>query len=428
MTTVAPADPSSYQPNAKYVLLLGLMCALPAVTSDIYLPSLPDVARDLHTTTTAVQLTMTGVLVGGALGQLVVGPLSDRFGRRRPVLIGIALHIVISLLCALAPGIGALIALRAVQGFFNAAATVVAIAVIRDRFTGSDASRLLSRLMLVIGVAPLFAPTVGGLIAGQWGWRAVFVGLAVFGGALWLAVWQRLPETLPPQRRRAAGLRPALRGYRALLRDQHFVAIAVLPGLGMAVLISYVIGSPFVLREGYGLSANQFALLFATNGVALVGGAQINASLVRRVAPIRILRFTLPLLFAATLVLLIVALTKAGGLFGLLAALWVTLGLLQFIPPNASAIALSRHGAIAGTAAAFIGAMQAGVAGVVSPLVGVLGGDARAMCLVMIASATGALLILATATPAYRRGGWRQLDSFSTPPAGQPPRIEPTRA
>ena len=196
----------------------------------------------------------------------------------------------------------------------------------------------------------------------------------------------------------------------------------------MAVLMSYVIGSPFVLREGYGLTANQFALLLAMNGVALVGGAQINASLVRRVAPIRILRCALPLLLVAAVVLLIVALTGVGALFGLLAALWVTLGLIQFIPPNASAIALSRHGAIAGTAAAFIGAMQAGVAGVVSPLVGVLGGDARAMCLVMIASATAALLILATATPAYHRGGWRQLEGFSTPPAGQPPRVTPTRA
>lgn len=132
MNTVVSANPRTYQPNAKYVLLLGLMCALPAVTSDIYLPSLPDVARDLHTTTTAVQLTMTGVLVGGAVGQLVVGPLSDRFGRRRPVLIGVALHIVISLLCALAPGIGTLIALRVAQGFFNARNHVVAIAVIRD--------------------------------------------------------------------------------------------------------------------------------------------------------------------------------------------------------------------------------------------------------------------------------------------------------
>ena len=168
MSTGGPANPHGYQPNVKYVLLLGLMCALPAVTSDIYLPSLPEVARDLHTTTTAVQLTMTGVLLGGAVGQLVVGPLSDRFGRRRPVLVGIALHIVISLLCALAPGVGALIALRVLQGFFNAAATVVAIAVIRDRFTGSDASRLLSRLMLVIGVSPPAGRTSGRAAGRTW--------------------------------------------------------------------------------------------------------------------------------------------------------------------------------------------------------------------------------------------------------------------
>lgn len=396
---------TAYQPNARYVLLLGLMAALPAVTSDIYLPSLPDVARDLGTTTAVVQLTMTGVLVGAAVGQLVVGPLSDRFGRRRPALVGIALHVVISLLGALAPDIGTLIALRVVQGFFNAAATVVAIAVIRDRFVGSDASRLLSRLMLVIGVAPLLAPTVGGLIAGWAGWRAVFGALALFGAVLWVVVWRRLPETLPPDRRRAGGLGPALRGYATLLRDRHFVAVAVLPGLGMAVLMSYVVGSPFVLREGFGLSTNQFALVFAVNGVALVGGAQINATLVRRVAPIRILRCALLLLLAAAVVLLVLALTGAGGLFGLLGALWVTLGLIQFILPNASAIALSRHGSMAGTAAAFIGALQAGVAGVISPLVGVLGGDARAMAVVMVGAVTAAVLVLAVATPAYRRDG-----------------------
>src|SRR5450759_2660053 len=136
-TSTPPVTPTpAYRPNARYVLLLGSMAALPAVSTDIYLPSLPDVARDLGTGAAAVQLTMTGMLIGGAVGQLVIGPMSDRFGRRRPVLIGIALHIVISLLCALAPGIGTLIALRVVQGFFNAAATVVAIAVIRDRFTG----------------------------------------------------------------------------------------------------------------------------------------------------------------------------------------------------------------------------------------------------------------------------------------------------
>ena len=396
----------TYRPHAKYVLLLGSMTALPAVATDIYLPSLPDVARELGTTATAVQLTLTSTLIGGAVGQLAIGPLSDRLGRRLPVLVGLTLHVLTSLLCAIAPNIEALIGLRALQGFFNASATVVAMAVIRDRFVGADASQLMSRLMLVIGVAPLFAPSVGGLIAGEFGWRAVFVALAVFGVGLWLVVWRRLPETLPAERRREGGLRTALGGYRLLLRDRHFVALAVLPGLGMAALFAYVMGSPFTLREEYGLTAHQFALLFAFNGFGLVAGAQVNAYLVRRMAPIRILRLAVPSVLVLALLLWLVVATDAGGLAGLLVVLFALLTLINFIAPNASALALGRHGEMAGTAAAFIGALQAGMAGGISPLVGVLGGDAAAMAVVMAGSTALAFGVLAVATPAYRRGGW----------------------
>jgi DHA1 family bicyclomycin/chloramphenicol resistance-like MFS transporter len=402
----ASAEPTpTYRPNAKYVLLLGLMCALPAISTDIYLPSLPDVAADLHTSATAAQLTMTAMLIGGAVGQLVIGPLSDRFGRRRPVLVGVSLHVVTSLLCAVAPAIVPLIALRTMQGFFNASASVVAMAVIRDRFVGADASRLMSRLMLVIGVAPLFAPSVGGLIAGEWGWRAVFLALAIFGVVLWVVVWRRLPETLPPERRRQGGLGAALSGYRKLVKDRHFMALAILPGLGVAVLMSYVVASPFVLREGYGLSSHQFSLLFAINGIGLVAGAQVNAALVRRVAPIRIVRVVLPVSLGLTLVLLSIAITGWGGLAALLVVLWLILAMVNFVPPNASALALSRHGEVAGTAAAVIGATQAGVSGIVSPLSGLLGGDAVAMAAVMVGASVAALLVLSLATPAYHRDG-----------------------
>ncbi|RMI12639.1 Bcr/CflA family efflux MFS transporter [Cellulomonas triticagri] len=387
--------------------MLGVMTALPAVTTDIYLPSLPDVADDLGTSAAAAQMTMSAMLVGGAVGQLVIGPLSDRFGRRKPVLVGVTLHVITSLLCAFAPAIGPLIALRALQGFFNASASVVAMAVIRDRFVGPDASRLLSRLMLVIGVAPLFAPSIGGLIAGEFGWRGVFVGLALYGAALWVVVLLRLPETLPRERR-LASTRGAWRGYGVLLRDRHFVALSVLPGLGQAVLMSYVVGSPFVLREGFGLSANQFALVFAVNGVGLVAGAQINASLVRKFAPIQIIRTALPVSCFLTAALVVLAATGAGGLPAILVMLFLIMSMCSFTPPNASAIALSRHGERAGTAAAFIGSLQAGVAGVVSPLVGALGEDALAMSTVMAGAAAAALLVLALATPAYRRGGWTQ--------------------
>ena len=406
-TSGAPADGPTprYRPDARHVLLLGAMTALPAISTDIYLPSLPDVARDLGTSAAAVQLTMTGMLVGGAVGQLVIGPLSDRFGRRLPVLVGVALHVVVSLLCAVAPAIVPLVALRVAQGFFNASATVCAMALLRDRFVGADASRLMSRLMLVIGVAPLFAPSLGGLIAGQWGWRAVFVVLAVLGAGLWVVVAVKMPETLPREMRRTGGVRTALAGYRSLLRDRHFVALALLPGLAMAVLMTYVVASPFVLREGFGLSEHQFSLLFAVNGIGLVIGAQVNAALVRRVAPIRILRAAMVVTLVLTVVLLVLALTGAGGLPALLVVLWLVLALVNLAPPNASALALGRHGAMAGTAAAFIGFLQAGTGGVVANLSGVLGGGAVAMAAVMTGAALLGLAVLALATPAFRRGG-----------------------
>lgn len=401
---VEPGAPAPYHPTPQFVALMGAMAALGAMTVDMYLPSLPDVAADLGTSDAAAQFTISGVLIGAALGQIVVGPLSDRFGRRRPALIGLAVHVVASLLCMIVPAIGPLILLRMLQGVGNSAAGITAMAVIRDRLTGGPAARVLSRLMLVIGLAPLLAPTIGGLIAGAAGWRAVFGVLAALGLALAVVVWRFLPETLPPERRATEGLGGALRGYRSLLADRHFVALAVLPGLAMGALISYVAGSPFVLRVGYGLSENQFALIFALNGIGLVLGAQVNAALVRRVAPIRIVRVALPITLALALVLLAVAVTGAGGLLGILVPLWLLLSVLGLIPPNASAMALARHGERAGTAAALIGAMQAGVAGLISPLVGALGGDAVAMAIAVLVSVASAFAVLAIATPAYRRG------------------------
>jgi len=400
----APALPPRISP--AFVALLGSMTGLGAFTTDIYLPSLPAVGADLGASAAATQLTISGTLIGGALGQLVIGPLSDRFGRRRPALIGIVGHIVASLLCVVAGGIVPLIGLRVLQGVGNSAAGVVAMAVIRDRFTGSTAARVISRLMLIIGAAPLFAPSIGGLIAGLAGWRAVFVALALLGVVIGFLVWRWLPETLLVERRQRAGVGGALRGYGALLRDRHFVALAVLPGIGQAALMSYVAGSPYVLRQGFGLSANQFAAIFAINGVGLVAGAQLNGWLVYRVAPIRILRVALPGAIGLAVVLLFIARAGTGGLIGLLVPLWFLLAVNGFVPPNASALALSRHGERAGTAAAMIGSLQVGLAGVVSPLVGLLGEDAASMTVVMLGCLLVALGPLVFATPAYRRGGW----------------------
>lgn len=379
------------------------MAALPAVTTDMYLPSLPVVVSELDTSPALVQATITGVLVGGAVGQLLVGPLSDRFGRRRPVLVGVALHVLASLLCVVAAGIVPLLALRVVQGIGNAAATTTAMAVIRDRYSGATASAILSRLMLVIGLAPLLAPLAGSLVADLAGWRAVFGVLAALGAGLAAVVWRFLPETLPPARRRTDGPAGVLGGYGVLVRDRQFLALAVLPGLGLGALMCYVAGSPFVFQEQYGLSEAQFALLFAVNGIGLVLGSQVNASLVRRFAPLQLMRVGVPVALGLALFLLLVAARDLGGLVGLTVPLWLLITVNAVLPPNASALALSRHGERAGAAAAVIGALQAGIAGAVSPLVGLLGEDGVAMATVIVGVMAVALLVLATGTPAYRR-------------------------
>ncbi len=390
-------------PSARFVLLVGAMAALPAVTTDMYLPSLPVVVSELDTSPALVQATITGVLVGGAVGQLLVGPLSDRFGRRRPVLVGVALHVLASLLCVVAAGIVPLLALRVVQGIGNAAATTTAMAVIRDRYSGATASAILSRLMLVIGLAPLLAPLAGSLVADLAGWRAVFGVLAALGAGLAAVVWRFLPETLPPARRRTDGPAGVLGGYGVLVRDRQFLALAVLPGLGLGALMCYVAGSPFVFQEQYGLSEAQFALLFAVNGIGLVLGSQVNASLVRRFAPLQLMRVGVPVALGLALFLLLVAARDLGGLVGLTVPLWLLITVNAVLPPNASALALSRHGERAGAAAAVIGALQAGIAGAVSPLVGLLGEDGVAMATVIVGVMAVALLVLATGTPAYRR-------------------------
>lgn len=402
MTRTLPRDRTR---GAGLVVVVGSLTLLPAVTVDMYLPSLPQVATDLGTTQSGAQFTITGMLLGGAIGQLLVGPLSDRLGRRLPALVGIALHLMLSVLCTMVDTITQLAAVRVVQGLAAAGGTVVALAVVRDRYSGADAARLLSRLMLIIGAAPLLAPTVGGFIAAHWGWRAVFWALALLALIIGTIVAVFLPETLPPQRRSNRGLRAVFRGYGVLLADRPFVSLAVLPGLGMGVIMSYVAGSTFVFQTEYGLSTQQFAIVFAVIGVAQVLGAQVNAALVRRAGPVRLLRIGLPLTVLLSSLLVAVAAGDLGGMVGLIVMLWVVLAALGLVMANASALALTRHGERAGSAAAVIGFLQAGLGGLVGSTVGPLGGDRVAMAGVILAAFAVGLVILAAGTPTYRRGG-----------------------
>ncbi|MFV0407434.1 MAG: multidrug effflux MFS transporter [Propioniciclava sp.] len=405
-TTPRPGDrpgPSGLRPGPGLITLLGAMMAVFAVSVDMYLPSLPQVAAEMQVNEATAQLTISFMMIGAALGQLVVGPWSDRVGRRLPVLIGASIHIAASLAVLLGSGIVVFLGLRMLQGVGAAALGVCAQAFIRDRYTGPTAAAALSRLLLVVGVAPLFAPTVGGMIASVWDWRAVFAVLAGLGLLVLLAAWRFLPESRPRTTRTSGGLRTALGNYRILLTDGRFLGFALLPGLVTGALIAYVSGSPFVLQTELGLSAGQFSLFFAIGGVALVGMAQVNAAIVHKLSPSRIIGIALPLQLLTILLMLAAALTGFGGTIGFLVLLVASVSFQNFVPPNAVALALGSHGDRAGAAAAVLGALGALLPAVISPLVGVLGGTAVAMSTVMALSIAAALVVVLTATSVYRR-------------------------
>jgi DHA1 family bicyclomycin/chloramphenicol resistance-like MFS transporter len=393
---VSPGALMSSRERLRLVLVLGFLIALGPLTIDMYLPSLPIITADLHSTAAAVQLTLTGTLAGLALGQLLVGPLSDTVGRRTPLLAGIGVHILASVICVIAPNLAVLGTLRVLQGLGAAAAMVVGMAIVRDLFTGLAAARLLSRLMLVMGAAPILAPTLGGIVLSWTSWRGVFVVLALFGIAIITVTALALPETLPVERRRSGGVAGTLRDYGRLFTDRAFVGLILVAGLSMAALFAYVAGSSFVFQGQFALSEQQFGFVFGAGAIGLIGATQFNVRLLRRWTPSQILMSALAFGAVAGLVLLLFAATGFGGIAGVLVPLWLVLAAAGLAFPNAPALALSRHGEAAGTAAALLGAVQFGVGALAAPLVGILGVGATAMALVVAGGmlAANAVLLL----------------------------------
>ena len=396
-TTAERPGPAALEPARESVgltLVLGLLVALGPFTIDLYLPALPTITDELHTTSSAVQLTLTGTLAGLAIGQLVLGPLSDSFGRRRPLLAGTLVHVLASLACVVAPDVTTLGVLRVLQGFGAAAASVVALAVVRDLFDGLRAARMISRLILVIGASPVLAPTVGGELLRWTDWRGIFVALALLGLGVTVLAALCLPETLPPERRQRGGARGTARASATLLRDRTFVALVLVAALVMSALFAYVAGSSFVLQDQFGLSEQMFGVVFAVNSVAVIGASQVNVWLLSRWTPAQILVTSIGVAVLGSIALLAVAVADVGGVVGMLVPLFVVLGGVGFAGPNAPALALSLHGESAGTAAAVLGAVQFGLGAVTAPLVGALGNDSLAMSVVIIASTVLAAVVL----------------------------------
>lgn len=381
------------------ILVLGALIALGPLTIDMYLPALPDIANDLSVTSSVVQLTLTGTLAGLALGQLIVGPLSDSLGRRRPLIAGIALHMLASLVCMVAPNIEVLGIARTVQGMGAAATAVVAIAVVGDLYADSLAANMMSRLMLVLGVAPVLAPSLGAVVLLHGSWHWVFAALVVLAGALMVLAVLALPETLPPAERNELRVRGIISTYGRLLRDTKFVVLVCVGALGMAGLFAYIAGAPFVLQGRYGMDQQTFALVFGAGAVALIATTQANVLLLKWFSPQRIVVWALTGAAVASVVFLGLALTHTGGVVGFLVPVWTILAAMGLVIPNAPAVALSRHSEAAGTAAALLGAAQFGLGAAIAPLVGVLGNSEVALAVVMTVTVVIALLALLTVRP-----------------------------
>jgi MFS transporter, DHA1 family, multidrug resistance protein len=387
--------------RARMIVVLGALVALGPLTIDMYLPALPKIAADLSVSSSVAQLTLTGTLAGLALGQLIVGPLSDSLGRRRPLMAGIVLHMLASVLCLFAPNIVVLGVGRALQGTGAAAAMVVAIAVVGDLFAESVAATVLSRLMLVLGVAPVVAPSLGAAVLLRASWHWVFAVLVVLAGGLLLVAALALPETLPASHRRPLKVRSIAATYVEVLRDVRFDILVLVAALGMSGLFAYIAGASFVLQGHYGLNQQAFALVFGAGAVALIAATQLNVVLLRRFGPQTIALWALVAASLGGVVFVGLSLAHIGGLAGFVLPIWAILAAMGLVIPNAPAVALARHPDAAGTAAALLGAAQFGLGAAVAPLVGVLGNNEVALALVMTTGMVIALLaLLAVGVPA----------------------------
>ncbi|MBP2478820.1 DHA1 family bicyclomycin/chloramphenicol resistance-like MFS transporter [Crossiella equi] len=406
-TAAAEVRVDSRAATALLAVLLGGVTAFGPLTIDMYLPAFPRIAADLSTTASQVQLTLTACLIGLALGQLVIGPLSDILGRRRPLLTGLAVYAVTSVVCVFATSVTLLVGLRFVQGVAGAAGIVIARAIVRDLYSGVAAARFFSNLMLISGLAPILAPVIGGQLLRVGTWHSVFAVLAGFAVVLFFGGLFGLRETLPPERRHGGGLTQTFASIRTLVRDRAFVGYVLTSGLTMAAMFAYISGSPFVLQELYGASPQTYSLIFGANAVGIVAVAQLNGRLAHRVRSSTLLNIGVHVVGAAGLALLGVAVFGGVrlGLFAFLVPLFVLIASVGMVLPTTTTLAMADHPESAGAASALLGAVQFVVGGVAAPLVGLAGaGSAVPMAAVMALMGVAAFLMYRlVARPAARK-------------------------
>ncbi|UJF31510.1 multidrug effflux MFS transporter [Paenibacillus hexagrammi] len=378
--------------TVRLALLLGLFSTLGPFTIDMYLPAFPQIVKQFGTTASLVQLSLTACLLGLGVGQLVMGSLSDVHGRRKPLLISMAIYVAASVACAISPSIWLLILSRLVQGFVASAGIVISRAIARDMFSGHELTKFFSMLLLVGNLGPLVAPVTGSGVLAVSSWVGVFVALSLLGIYLLAMTKWKLQETLPVERRSPSNFVQQLRNYGSLLRDRSFTGYMLAQGIMIAGVFAYVSGTPFIYQNIYGVSPTVFALLFGSNGISLIIGSQLVGRMAHRVSEQTFLQLGLWIAAAASVTVLLVAYFH-GPLYALVIPLVFFVASIGITSTAAFPLAMESQGHMAGSAAALMGVIPFLLGAVVSPLVGIAGED-TAVPLGVIILCTSAIAML----------------------------------
>jgi DHA1 family bicyclomycin/chloramphenicol resistance-like MFS transporter len=386
--------PDSTQPTPvrtrrlELYLLLGALTAFAPLTTDIYLPAMPVLQHDFATSASSVQLTLSTYFLGFALGQSFWGPIADRYGRRPPLFIGLTLYAVASAICTLAPTIEWVAAARFVQAIGACAGIVIARAVVADLFAAQEAARAFAMLTMVMGAAPIVAPSVGAYLLIWFGWRAIFWLLVIFGVTSMTVAWFRLPETRPAGTTGPAAIGQVLTRYYQIATDRRFLAYGPVGALAMSGMYAYLAGGAFVFEGRYGWAPDKFALLFGLNSLAIIGGAQVNRFLLRTRPALVVLRRAVMATCGTGLLLLASALAGPDRAWAIAVPLFCCIGTLGFVYPNATALTMGSFRHQAGFASALLGTIQSSLAAFTAILIGAIGGTTALPMAIVIAAYT----------------------------------------
>jgi DHA1 family bicyclomycin/chloramphenicol resistance-like MFS transporter len=362
----------SKQENFFLILLLGMLTALGPFSIDMYLPSFPEIAADLHSTVGEVALSLSSFFIGISVGQLIYGPVLDRYGRKKPLYFGLALYCLASIGCIFVKTIDALVVLRFIQALGSCAAAVGSIAMVRDFFPVKDSAKVFALLMLVVGLSPMVAPTVGGYVTAAFGWQSVFATLLLITIAIFIAVVFWLPHGHEPDTRISLKPRPIFKNYWQVLKEPAFFTYTMTGAVGFSALFAYVAGSSFVFMNLYHVDAKVYGWIFALLSVGFIGASQVNSLLLKKFSSKGIAFWALALQSAIGAIFLILVLNQALSLAGMVIALFAFLCCVGFVGPNTSALALAPFERNAGTASALMGALQMGFGSVISIALGLM--------------------------------------------------------